>query len=85
MDPTASTMSFGLHVWDRSTRTWQRITSQAFLTDAAGEAVVTIRRRSSSFTDPDARLVLGARYRIRAFVLDGGSLTASNWSFFRVT
>jgi subtilisin family serine protease len=52
---------------------WTRVATTSLSVDGDGFARLAMTARHSTFGDPDARLAVGARYRIRAFITDPGT------------
>jgi hypothetical protein len=55
--------------------------------DSDGFARIAMTARHSTFADPDARLAVGARYRVRASLTEPGTgaTISADWIAFRVT
>jgi serine protease len=79
-----ATLAFELQ---RRVRSWQAVATTSLAVDDDGFARIAMTARHSTFGDPDARLAVAARYRLRAFVTDPatGATASADWIAFRVT
>jgi subtilisin family serine protease len=86
LDPITdgATVAFELQ---RRMHSWREVAAITLRVDGAGSARVAMTARHSTFGDRDARLAVGGRYRVRAFITDPGTgaITSAAWIAFRVT